>query len=196
MVVQDEKIRQEQLDILSMLFNSNTEVDGEFEAHKIICEAVRIAKTDYNLDNFNITTYVKDNTKVKWKQSRAVKDKFVKLFTDEINSAIELFGLMKPEVLFLYSLMPYLLWEENLLVDFEGHPLNQSGICKELDLTRQMVSKYMKSLEVKKCLVRVWNGRSVYYLINPYLMFKGANIHKAIYECFDIIGYQYKGINK
>jgi len=188
----DEAIRREQLTVLSQLIEVNSEVSSEFAAQILICETISKLKKENNLENYNINTFVQDTTKVKWKQNRAKKNEFIKIFYNEILSATELYGLTKPEVLFLYSLSPYLLWEENLLVDSEGKPLNQKRLCEELELGRSTVSQYIKTLEYKKCLIRIWHERNTYFLINPNLMFKGVKIYKAISEFFKIIGYEYK----
>lgn len=123
-MVFDESVRQKQLDIIGSVFDINKDIDGEYEAHKLLCDTMRKLKEENNLDNFNITTYVKDNAKLKWKRNRAKKNEFVKIFTYEIDNARESYGLTRSEVLFLYALSSLLLWEENLLVDEEGLPLN------------------------------------------------------------------------
>ena len=72
-MVNDDQIRKQQLDVLGILFEVNKDVDDEYKAQKLICAALLKAKLDNNMDNFNITTYVKDMNKIKWKQSRAKK---------------------------------------------------------------------------------------------------------------------------
>lgn len=191
-MVIDEQIRKQQLAILSLLFEINEDVDDEYKAQKIICEALTKAKEENNMDNFNITTYIKDNNKIKWKHSRANKNEFIKLYMNEIESAKELYDISRSEVLFLYSLSPFLLWEENLLVNKEGIPLNQARLAKELELDRKTISRNIKSLENKKCLVRIWDGKDTYYIVNPYLMIKGQEINKTIPKLFDLVGYEYK----
>lgn len=116
-MVIEENIRNKQLKILSILFEVNCEVDNEYEAQKIICDALGKIKKENDLDNFNITTYITDNLKKPWKHNRAKNNEFIKIFYNEIEEVKELYDIKKSEVLFLYSLFPYLLWEENLLVD-------------------------------------------------------------------------------
>ena len=188
----DEAIRREQLTVLSQLIEVNKEINTEFEAQLLICETMSKLKEENNLDNYGITTFVNDITKIKWKQNRAKKNEFIKIFYNEILSATKLYDLTKSEVLFLYSLSPYLLWEENLLIDAEGKPLNQKRLCEELGLGRKSVSQYIISLEKKKCLIRIWHERNTYFLVNPNLMFKGIKIYKVISEFFKIIGYECK----
>jgi DNA-binding MarR family transcriptional regulator len=193
-MVIEENIRNKQLKILSILFEVNYEVDNEYEAQKLICDTLLKLKQENNLDNFNITTYITDNLKKPWKHGRGENNKFIKIFYNEIEEVKELYDLKRSEVLFLYSLTPYLLWEENLLVDKEGIPLNQKRLCSELELDRKTIYKNVKSLEQKKCLIRIWDGRDVYYLVNPSLMFKGEKIHRSIPKLFEMIGYKDKSI--
>jgi DNA-binding MarR family transcriptional regulator len=189
-MVIEESIRNKQLKILSILFEVNYEIDNEYEAQKLICNTILKLKEENNLDNFNITTYVRDSTKRFWKHGKGKNNEFIKIFYNEIDEVKELYDLKKSEVLFLYSLSPYLLWEENLLVDKDGLPLNQKRLCTELELDRKTVYKNMRSLEQKKCLIRIFDGRDAFYLINPSLMFKGEKINKSIPELFKIIGYK------
>lgn len=189
-MVLDENVRNKQLKILSILFEVNCEIDNEYEAQKLICDALGKLKQENNLDNFNITTYITDSLKKPWKHSRGKNNEFIKMFYNEIEEVKELYDLKRSEVLFLYSLAPYLLWEENLLVDKEGIPLNQKRLCSELELDRKTIYKQVKSLEQKKCLIRIWDGRDVFYLVNPWLMFKGKKINKSIPTLFEMIGYK------
>jgi len=193
-MVNDDQIRKQQLDVLGILFEVNKDVDDEYKAQKLIYEALTKAKEENNMENFNITTYVKDMNKIKWKQSRAKKNEFVKLFTNEIESARELYDVTRSEVLFLYSLSSFLLWEENLLVDKEGIPLNQTRLAEALEINRKTVYRNIKSLESKKCLIRIWDYKDTYFIINPYLMMKGQEINKALPKLFDLIGYKYKAV--
>jgi DNA-binding MarR family transcriptional regulator len=194
-MVIEENVRDKQLKVLSILFEVNYEIDNEYEAHKLICDTMMKLKQENNLDNFNITTYITDSVKKPWKHSRSKNNEFIKIFCNEIEEAKELYDIKRSEVLFLYSLAPYLLWEENLLIDKEGIPLNQKRLCSELELDRKTIYRNMKSLEQKKCLIRIWDGRDIYYLINPSLMFKGEKINKAIPELFELIEYK-KNIKK
>jgi hypothetical protein len=114
-MVIEENIRSKQLKILSILFEVNCEIDNEYEAQKLICETLGKLKQENNLDNFNITTYVTDSLKRPWKHNRSKNNEFIKMFYNEIEEVKGLYDLKRSEVLFLYSLAPYLLWEENLL---------------------------------------------------------------------------------
>ena len=190
-MVIDPIIRQKQLSVLDVLFETNKEVQDEYEAQKLICIAMRKLKEENNLDNYRITSYVQDDSKRLWKQGKGERNEFIKLFMNEIESAKELYGLTRSEVLFLYSLSPYLSWEENLLIDKEGIPLNKKRLAAELELDSKTIFNRVKALEEKKCLIRLWIGRDTFYIINPNLMFKGQKINKAIPKVFEMIGYKY-----
>ena len=185
-----ENVRTKQLKVLSILFEINYEIDDEFKAQQLICDTMKKLKEENNLENYNITTYVTDSNKHLWKRSRAKANEFTKIFYNEINETKELYELKNNEILFLYSLSPYLLWEENLLVDKEGIPLNQKRLCEVLNVDRKTVYSKTKILEEKKCLIRIWDGSCSYYILNPSLMFKGDKINKAIPELFKLIGYK------
>lgn len=189
MVKFDEAIRREQLHIISLLFNINKDIDNEYEAHKIIYDKLKEIREENNLDNYMIQLFVKDDTKRKWKQGTSDPNLFVKIFFNEIDYVKRTLALTRAEVLFLYSLSNYLLWEENLLVDKDGVPLNQKRLCKELGVDRKTVYNNMKSLEEKKCLIRIWDGRDVYYLANPNLLFFGEKVNKGLPKLFEMVGY-------
>jgi hypothetical protein len=77
------------------------------------------------------------------------------------------------------------MWE-NLRVILEARHF--SGVS--FTVSKKTISLNMKLLEVHKCLVRIWDGREVYFIINPYLMFKGDKINKSIPKMFDLLGYK------
>ena len=56
-------------------------------------------------------------------------------------------------------------------------------------MDRKKAYKCTKSIEEKKCLLRIFDGKDVYYLINPNLVFKGQKINKGIPKIFEMIGY-------
>lgn len=193
MVLLNEETRLKQLEILSYLHDVNYTVDDEYKAHKLLSETMKKLKEENNLENFDITTYVKDGTKRKWKQSRSKANEFTKIFYNEVFNAIELYDITKTEIQFLYSLAPYLLWEENLLVDMDGNALTNKTLADELGLTTKTVFNRTKSLEEKHCLIRICSGRNVYYVVNPFLMFKGQEIHKTLPKQFELLGYESLG---
>lgn len=190
MVIYDEVNIMKQKEILSKLIDVNTEVKSEYEAHKIIQDTIREVKSQYNLDNFSLSTYIKDTTLVKWKSNpKKEADYFVKIFYNEINHAKEIYGLTNAEISFLYQISQFVAWESNLLIDEEGKPMSQKVLCEATGMDRKKVYNNTKSLETKKCLLRIYDGRDVYYMLNPNLCYKGQSINKGIPKIFSMIGY-------
>lgn len=179
-----------QKEILSKLIDINTEVLSEYEAQNILMEAMRKVKEENNFENFAMVSFVKDDTLVKWKSNaKSESDYFVKIFFNEIKYAKDTYRLTNLEVSFLYEISEYLSWEENLLIDNEGLPLNQKRLHDITGMDRKKIYQCTKSLEEKKCLLRIFDGKDVFYLINPNLVFKGQKINKGIPKIFEMIGY-------
>ncbi|MGL5327749.1 MAG: hypothetical protein ACRDD7_00680 [Peptostreptococcaceae bacterium] len=193
MVVYDENNVLKQKEILNKLVDVDSSISllDEYKAQKLVLETLRQVKSDNGLENFNISTFIKDTTLVKWKsQPKRDSDHFVKIFFNELNHAKEKYQLTQLEVNFIYSISEFLSWESNLLIDKEGKPMNQKALCLNSGMNRNKVSSTVKSLEEKKCLIRIWDGRDIYYLVNPFLVYKGMNINKGIPKLFEMIGYE------
>jgi hypothetical protein len=146
----------------------------------------KIKEINAKYDGLNYYVKVQDTTKLHWKP----KDHFTKIFNYEIEHAKELYDLTKSEVLFLYSLSPYLMWELNLIVDEENNPLNQKLLSEKLKVDRKTIQRYMKSLELKKCIISIPVGKDTFYLVNPNIMYCGRNINMVLPALFSEIGYQ------
>lgn len=189
MVMYDKANVRKQKEVLSKLININEEVSNEFEAQKMIYDKMCEYIKENQFENFSVNVFVNDDSKKKWKSSSKEENEFIKIYYNEIKYATYTYNITKSELMFLYSLGDFLLWESNLLVDDEGKPLNQKALLKELDMGRTSVNNNIKSLEKKKCLIRIWDGRDVYFLINPYLMIKGQKINKDIPSLFELIDY-------
>lgn len=190
MVKYDQANINKQINILSTLVNMNTEINNEFEAQKLLRDKLLEIKEEYNLDTYDISMFVKNGLNKKWKPGNSEPNVFVKIFFNEIDYAKDTYGLTNAECRFLYSISSFLLWEYNLLVDKEGLPLNQKRLIEKLDVSRATVSNTIRSLENKKCLIRIWCNNETYFLINPYLMWLGQNINKDLPKLFEMIGYE------
>lgn len=190
MVIYDEANLLKQQKILGMLLEDNLNGITEFEAQRMIMSKIMEVKNEFNLDSFSISSYVKDTSLNKWKcNPKCESDYFVKIFYNEIKHAKEVYGLTRLETSFLYEISEFLCWETNLLIDDEGSPMNQKMLMTKTGMDKKKVYQCVKSLEQKKCLIRIWDGNSVYYIINPHLMFKGQNIKSGIPKLFAMIGY-------
>lgn len=179
--------------ILQNVFMFDINTSKEIEIQDLINNFIKNdIKTNTDYKFFNINFYVKDTRKVHWKP----KEHFTKIFNNEIENAKELYGLTRHEVLFLYSLSPYLLWEVNLLVDEKENPLNQVMLAKRLDLNIKTIQRYMKNLVEKKIIYEIHYGKEIYYLVNPFLMYCGKNINSILPALFINIGYKSNRINR
>lgn len=190
MVKYDEVNINKQLKIMGNLININTDIINEIQANNIIMDKLLEVKGENNLDNFGIKVFVDDNSKKRWKSGVSEPNVFVKLFFNEIEYVKNKYNLTGTECGFLYSLSSYLLWEYNLLVDKDGLPLNQKRLMDKLGYKKTAISGLIKSLEEKKCLIRIWDKKDTYFIINPYLMWFGEKINKEIPKLFEIVGYE------
>lgn len=189
MVVYDEVNIKKQFKIMENIINVNTDITNEIQANNIIRDKLLEIKSENNLENFGIKVFVDDNSKKKWKSGNSNPNVFVKIFFNEMDYVKDTYGLTMTECGFLYSLTSYLLWEYNLLVDKEGLPLNQKRLMSLTGYKKTAISGLIKSLEEKKCLIRVWDNKETYFIVNPYLMWFGEKINKEIPNLFEAIGY-------
>lgn len=190
MVIYDEVNILKQKEILSKIIDVNLDIKSEFEAHKLIQETMKNVKEEYNLDNYSLYTYIKDMTLIKWKNNANNKaNHFTKVFYNELNYAKEVYGITCSELGFLLEISQYASWEANLLIDDEGKPMNQKALTKATGMDRVKIYRNTKSLEKKKCLLRIYDGVDVYYILNPNLFYKGKDINKNLPKIFQLIGY-------
>lgn len=189
MVNQDRYYIQEQKRILGLLYDTNIDITSEYEAQQLIKDAIIELKENNNLSNFNIGMFAKDITLGRWKMSKSKNDYYIKVFYNEIDYIKSTYGVTNSEVLFLINLGKYLSWEENLLIDEDGKPINQKMLIKLLGCSRNKIYKVVKSLEEKKCIIRIYDGKDVYFIVNPNIIFKGNKINRNIPNIFKMIGY-------
>lgn len=177
-----------QVEILKSIYPEKTTTNDN-EVKTMICNKILEVRDDSKLDDYNISVSIKNNTTVPWKNNKKEQSLFTKVYYNEIEYVKSHFGLTMTEMGFLFSLTPYLLYENNLLVDKNGNPINQKTLMRLLGYGKTAISKMINSLEDKKCLVRIWKNKETYFIINPYLMWCGVNIDKRLTELFKNIGY-------
>jgi hypothetical protein len=139
-------------------------------------------------DSVNINFSVKDKEDVDWK-SRA---HFTKIFDDEIKYCKEKYELSRNDIAFLKSLSEFLFWETNVLVDTNNKPLNQKMLADLLEVSPKTVQRNMKILESKKCIFSIPYGNETFYVVNPFLLYKGSKINMLIPALFTEMGYEQK----
>lgn len=156
---------------------------SEYYARQEVSKTMSELKEKY--ETLNFTTYVDDLTKSNWR----TKEHFTKVFDDEIKYCKEQYKLTRTDIAFLKELGEFLLWQVNMLVDEEGNPLNQTELAKLMDISTRTIRNNMKSLEEKKCVFSIPYEKDVYYLINPYLLYKGSKINMYLPVLFTDCGY-------
>lgn len=160
--------------------NREQEIKNKFEAY-----VLNEFRTDEANDTVSVSLYTKDHEKIHWQKNQH----FTKTFHYEIKHCEEYYSLTKGEKNFLISTSEYLKWEANVLVDEFDIPLNQKSLAKLLEIHPKTVWMNMKALE-EKCLVEIIEiEKSVYYIINPYLIYKGQNINISLPKLFNDKGY-------
>lgn len=156
---------------------------NEYYARQEVSKTMSELKEKY--ETLNFTTYVDDLTSSNWR----TKEHFTKVFDDEIKYCKEQYKLTRTDIAFLKELGEFLLWQVNMLVDEEGNPLNQTELAKLMDISTRTIRNNMKSLEEKKCVFSIPYEKDVYYLINPYLLYKGSKINMYLPALFTECGY-------
>jgi hypothetical protein len=171
--------------VLDTAFQSDINPLRAVTARDEAIEVIKDIKNKYGNDSLKIMLKVEDVEDKHWRRS----EHFTKVFNFELKHVEEYYSLSKGEKHFLQDLGDFLMWQTNLLVDEEDNPLNQTQISELLDVNVRTVQRNMKSLE-ERCLIhkiQIWN--KVYYIVNPYVMFKGQDINIAIPKLFDELGY-------
>lgn len=158
-------------------------ISNEYYARQEVNNTMSGLKEKY--ETLNFTTYVDDLTSSNWR----TKEHFTKVFDDEIKYCKEQYKLTRTDIAFLKELGEFLLWQVNMLVDEEGNPLNQTELAKLMDISTRTIRNNMKSLEEKKCVFSIPYEKDVYYLINPYLLYKGSKINMYLPALFTECGY-------
>jgi len=171
--------------ILNQVMCIDTQKFIDLKAHKELSDYVKQMQDRPEYKTLQFGTFVKDISKNKWKQ----KDRFIKVFKEEIKHAKELYDLKRHEVLFLYSLAEHISWELNLIVDQNNNAMNKKSLAKEMNCNESTVYRNMKRLEECKCVFTIPFENEVFYLVNPFLMYYGANINSMLPSLFLEDGY-------
>ena len=171
--------------VLDVAFEKDVNPLRAMTAREEAIEVIKDIKSKNGNESLKIMLKVEDVEDKHWRRN----EHFTKVFGFELRHVEEYYSLSKGEKHFLQDLGEFLMWQTNLLVDDEDNPLNQSQIAELLDINVKTVQRNMKSLE-ERCLIhkiQIWNA--VFYIVNPYVMFKGQDINIAIPKLFDELGY-------
>ena len=155
--------------ILEQIFTESVDAFKEQKARQRIAEFIKEIKQDDEIYNINYSVFIKDSKKLKWQDSKA---HFYKVFYDEIDYAMEEYGLHQKDVDFLLRLGKYLKWEINLIVDEEDTPLNQKELAEKLKMSTRNLQRLLTPLINNFIIYDVKFGRENFYIVNPYFIFK------------------------
>lgn len=181
------EINEKVFDILSSVSEYGMDnATSEFNAKKEVSKAIGDISAKYS--NLNFKASVTDTENVGWKNN----EHFTKVFDEEIKYCKNTYMLTRSEIGFLKELGEYLLWQINMIGDEKGNPLNQTDLAKLMDVSTRTVRGNMKKLEEKKCIFSIPYDKDVYYLVNPFLLYKGGKINMLLPILFNSIGYTSK----
>jgi hypothetical protein len=171
--------------VLDTAFEKDINPLRAMTAREEAIEVIKDIKSRNGNESLKIMLSIEDVEDKHWRRN----EHFTKVFHFELRHIEEYYSLSKGEKHFLQDLGDFLMWQTNLLVDEEDNPLNQSQIAELLDINVKTVQRNMKALEERYLIhkIQIWN--EVFYIVNPYVMFKGQDINIAIPKLFDELGY-------
>jgi predicted transcriptional regulator len=171
-------------EVLESAFQKDVSPLKDMDARAQVVEFIStVLKTDN--DNLIYKVSVDDLEKQHWMRN----EHFTKVFEFEFDHLAEYYSLSRNDRHFLKDLGKYLMWQTNLLVDTKDNPLNQKQIAEGLELSPRTVQRSMKSLEERNIIHKIQVGSEAFYIVNPYVMFKGKDINLSIPRLFDELGY-------
>ena len=107
---------------------------------------------------------------------------YSKTNTDELRLLLP--ELNKNERIVLFSLLPYVGYDDCLLRHMNGKELNIESIAKVSSLSVSTVEKVVESLRNKDILYKGKNSRNVQYFINPWICSRGNKLNKVLRTMF------------
>ena len=107
---------------------------------------------------------------------------YSKVNTDELRLLLP--ELSKNERIVLFSLLPYVGYDDCLLKHMNGKELNIEGISKISSLSVSTVEKVVESLRHRDILYKGKNSRNVQYFINPWICSRGSKLSKVLKTMF------------
>ena len=156
-------------------FNLLQKKIGEFTQY-----AVQVYKDENgsDIDGFEISNYIKDTSKVKWKSEKGVR--FTKIFDEVVRKLMEQEKIDLLQLGLITLLATYTNYENNELMYKEKY-MTQKDIIKISGLGRTKVSAMLNNLiDLKILFVQKDNKdtRNNIYYLNPEAFYKGQNISK------------------
>lgn len=109
-------------------------------------------------------------------------EKFFKGHIGEIRETLK--ELSTTEKAFLFSIVPYVGYDDCCLRYDNGNELNFDSMVEISGLSRSTVSEVLNSLIAKDILYRGRNSQSRQYFMNPWLFSKGNRINRILKRMF------------
>jgi hypothetical protein len=107
---------------------------------------------------------------------------FFKGCTDELRKVMP--DLLPYEKVLLFSVIPYIGYQDCCLKHDNGNTLSFDDIFKLSGISQGQCSKNLKSLIDKNIIYKEKDGSKLQYFINPWLFSKGNRIKKALNTMF------------
>ncbi len=108
---------------------------------------------------------------------------FVKVYTKAM------FGISRclsgTESTFVNYLLQYIQYQTGILTLSNGRTLSRTYIAQETEFDVKTVDKIMNSLIKKQILGKHKTGRTVCFLVNPFIFMKGNRVNKTLVKLFE-----------
>ena len=70
-----------------------------------------------------------------------------------------------------------------------ANPINQKSLSKLLNVNIKTIQRNMDILQQFNCICPIKNGKEIFYIINPYIMYCGKDINMLLPTLFTKMGY-------
>lgn len=107
---------------------------------------------------------------------------FYKGFIQELKAIIP--KLNMPEKVFLFSIMPYISYEDCCIKDRKGNDIGTEELKEICGISRSLVYETINTLIEKDIIYRGKNSKNRQYFVNPWLFCKGKQINKVLQTMF------------
>ena len=144
---------------------------------------------DMHIKRASIESYKKNKEFIESKKAEE-SDKYMswdlkhyaKTNTDELRILLPELG--KNEKIVIFSILPYVGYDDCLLKYSNGKELNIESISKISGLSISTVEDVVESLRHKDILYKGKNSRNVQYFVNPWICSRGNRINKVLKTMF------------
>jgi hypothetical protein len=143
-----------------------------------------IESNDIQINEIELHAIVNDNSKVNWKS----RSRFAKIFISELKKVMKNKKITIEMLGFLTYLIPYLDFENNVLLNEDGTYMTQNDIVKLTGWNRNKVNNTLKVLfenEIIYTKKQETDKRKLKYFINPNLFYKGRKIDKSVKDFYE-----------